>query len=163
MSDDGKLIKETMTMFERILPGPIDRVWEYLTADEHLGKWLLPGTIEPRAGGKVNLGNGHIRGIVTQWKPPSLLAYTWNVFGPQDENSPYPESYLRIELRAVDKHVLLTLSHRPILEGFEGLTRMGWHTFLDMLWAILHGQNTEPRDVIMERNRARYGVEKMPK
>jgi hypothetical protein len=36
---------------------------------------------------------------------------------------------------------------------------MGWHTFLEMLSALLRGEKPEAREVIMERNRVRYGVE----
>ncbi|TXL81818.1 SRPBCC family protein [Vineibacter terrae] len=162
MSDDGQLGTDTVVRFERVLPGPIERVWAYLTTSAHLAGWLGEGTIEPRAGGAVDIGKGHIRGIVTQWKPPRLLAYTWNVFGPDDVESPFPESYVMIELKPHGDDVLLTLTHRPILAGFEGLTRTGWHTLLDMLGALLRGEEPEPRQVLMERNRLRYGVEKLP-
>lgn len=163
MSDDGRLHKETMVRFERVLPGPIERVWDFLTASEHLPGWFGGGgtkyVIEPRVGGAVSLADGHIRGVVTQWKPPRLLAYTFNVFDPGQAESAYPESYLTFELRPKGKDVLLTLTHRPILEGFEGQTMMGWHTFLDLLEALLRGDRPEPRDTVMERNRIRYGVE----
>lgn len=60
--------------------------------------WFGRGTIEPREGGAVTFMDGHIRGVVTQWKPPRLLAYTWNVFTPGETESSYPESYLTIAL-----------------------------------------------------------------
>ncbi len=162
MNDNGELIKETMVKFERLLPGPIERVWEYLTQSEHLGGWLDKGTIEPREGGAVNIGDGHIRGVVTQWKPPHLLAYTWNIFAPGATESPFPESYVRFELKQKGDDVLLTLSHRPVLEDFEKPTLMGWHTLLELLGGLLRGEKLEPRAAIMERNRVRYGVEKIP-
>src|SRR2546430_13692581 len=56
--------------FERVLPGPIERVWEFLTAVERLPSWFGEGTIEPREGGAVSLMGGHVRGVVTQWRPP---------------------------------------------------------------------------------------------
>ena len=40
MSDDGRLITETAARFERTLPGPIERVWDYLTSSEHLPDWF---------------------------------------------------------------------------------------------------------------------------
>ena len=36
---------------------------------------------------------------------------------------------------------------------------MGWHTFLDMLDAAVRGEPAEPRQVYMQRNAARYGVD----
>jgi uncharacterized protein YndB with AHSA1/START domain len=162
MTHDGQQRKETMVRFERLLPGPVERVWEFLTGSEHLPAWFggrgMRYVIEPREGGAVSLADGHIRGVVTQWKPPRLLAYTWNVFGPGETESPYPESYVSFDLKQKGDDVLLTLTHRPVLDGFEGQTMMGWHTFLDMLDVLLQGQDPEARDVIMERNRARYGV-----
>ena len=51
MSDDGELKRVAMVQFERILPGPIERVWEYLTDTGKLPGWFGEGTIEPRLGG----------------------------------------------------------------------------------------------------------------
>ncbi len=31
MTEDGHLTKAAMVRFERVLPGPIERVWEFLT------------------------------------------------------------------------------------------------------------------------------------
>jgi len=161
MNDNGQIHKESMAYFERLLPGPIERVWDFLTSSVHLGKWLLEGTIEPRVGGAVNLGDGHIRGVVTQWQPPRRLTYTWNVFSPGETESAYPESYLTLELEPRGERVLLTLSHRPIrLAEFEGRTMMGWHTFLTRLVALAEGREPEPREVLMDRHRVLYGVEK---
>ena len=112
--------------------GPIERVWAFLTDTGKLPGWFGEGNIEPRAGGAVNLMGGHVRGTVTQWRPPRRLAYTWNVFSPGDTESPYPE-YLTIALEPRGSEVALTLTHLPVLERFEQQNAMGWHTFLDML------------------------------
>lgn len=161
MNERGQLHKETMVRFERLLPGPVERVWEYITSSEHLGKWLAEGAIEPREGGAVNLAEGHIRGVVTQWQPPRRLTYTWNVYSPGETASAYPESYLTLELEPRGESVLLTLTHRPILlPEFEGRTMMGWHTFLTRLVALAEGREVESRDVLTERHRILYGVEK---
>ena len=85
--------------------------------------------------------------------------YTWNVFGPGEEQSPYPESYLTIELEPHGNEVLLTLIHLPVLERFEKQNAMGWHTYLDMAEAGLRGQSPEAREVHMKRNAVRYGVD----
>jgi uncharacterized protein YndB with AHSA1/START domain len=159
MNPDGQLKKVAMVQFERRLPGPIERVWEFLTDTTKLPGWFGDGTIEPRPGGAVSLMGGHVRGIVTQWRAPRRLAHSWNVFGPGDAESPYPASYLTIELEPRGSEVALTLTHLPVLERFEKQNAMGWHTFLDMLDAAARGAPTEPRQAHMQRNAARYGVD----
>jgi uncharacterized protein YndB with AHSA1/START domain len=159
MNPEGQLKKVAMVQFERLLPGPIERVWAFLTDPKRLPGWFGDGTIEPRPGGAVNLMDGHVRGIVTQWQPPRRLIHTWNVFRPGEEESPYPESYLTIWLAPRGSEVGLTLTHLPVLERFEKQNAMGWHTFLDMLGTSVRGEPTEPRQVYMQRNAARYGVD----
>ena len=51
MTENGEFGKAAMVRFERTLPGPIERVWEFLTTPERLPLWFGHGTIEPRAGG----------------------------------------------------------------------------------------------------------------
>lgn len=157
---DGERVDEVAVRFERILPGPIDRVWNYMTSAEHLGKWIGEGYIEPKPGGAVDIENGHIRGIVTQWKPPHRLAFTWNVFAPSETESGFPESYVTFELAEAGPGVRLTLTHRPMLKEYEALTLMGWHTILDRFGALVRGEEPEPRETLAERNRIRYGITK---
>jgi hypothetical protein len=58
---------------ERLLPGPLARVWDHLTKPGLLPAWFGENSsIEPRVGGTVRLMNGHVRGTVTQWSPPPL-------------------------------------------------------------------------------------------
>ena len=159
MDSNGQFGHASMVRFERSLPGPIERVWEFLTSTERLPAWFGNGTIEPRQGGVVTLMDGHIRGVVTQWQPPRLLAYTWNVFSPGEPESPYPESYLTIALESRGDRVHLTLTHLPVLERFEKQNAMGWHTFLDLLEAGLRNEVPQPREIYMKRNAERYGVD----
>jgi uncharacterized protein YndB with AHSA1/START domain len=156
-ASEGRKINETMVRFDRVLPGPITRVWDFLTRSDNLA-WLGGGTIEARAGGEVSLMNGHIRGIVTQWRPPYLLAFTWNVFSPGETHSSFPESYVTFELKPEGDDVILTLTHRPMLDGFAQQSMMGWHTILDMFDAQVRGLPTPSREAVMEQNRVRYGV-----
>lgn len=160
MSNRGETYQEIMIRFERQLSGSIERAWEYLTQGEYLARWLLAGSIEPREGGAVNLGEGHIRGVVTQWQPPRRLTSTWNVYNPGETVSGFPETYVTLELEPAGDGVRLVLSHRPILlKEYEGRTMMGWHTLLDALVAVAEGREPEAREVAMERNRVLYGVE----
>ena len=165
MSENGRLIDEKMVRFERLLPGPIERVWEFLTSGERIGEWFgQPGLeyiFEPREGGTIRLADGHVRGVVTQWKPPRRLTYTWNVFSLEDLESRFPESYVAFELEPQGEEVRLILTHRPMLEGFEGQTMMGWHTILDVIGAMLRGEEQEDREMLYKRNGAIYGVKEI--
>jgi uncharacterized protein YndB with AHSA1/START domain len=159
-SDLGETVRVPAARFERLLPGPVERVWAHLTEGDKLPGWFGDdAVIEPREGGAVRLSGGHIRGVVTQWKPNRRLAYTWNVFGPGEAESAYPESYLTLELTPAGDQARLVLFHLPVLERFEAQNKMGWHTFLDMLAAALSGAPAQPRRAYMEANAARYGVD----
>jgi uncharacterized protein YndB with AHSA1/START domain len=160
MSDLGQTFRVAAVRFERNLQGPIERVWEHLTVPSKLSAWFGErSAIEQCEGGSVRLMDGHIRGVVTQWKPPRRLAYTWNVFSPGEEESQYPESYLTLELSERARDVGLVLTHLPILERFERQNAMGWHTFLDIIAATLKGGPVEPRASYMKRNAVKYGVD----
>lgn len=155
----GIFERAPMVRFERLLPGPIAHVWDFLSTPARLPEWFGDGVIEPRTGGAVTLMGGHIKGVVTQWGPPRKLAYTWNAFSPGESTSPYPESYLTLTLEDKGAEVLLTLTHLPVLERFEKQNAMGWHTYLDMLTAAVRGEPVQSRKAYMERNAALYGVD----
>ena len=160
MSDLGQELRVPAVRFERALPGPIETVWSHISECERLIGWFgSDGLIESHEGGKIRFLGGRIRGVVTQWKPPRRLAYTWNVFNPGEEESSYPESYLTFELAPAGRDVSLVLFHLPVLERFEKQNAMGWHTFLDILGATLRLETVEPRRVYMERNAKCYGVD----
>ena len=160
MSSRGESLRVLAVRFVRHLPGPTQRVWEYLTDCRKLSALFgADGRIEPREGGAIRFMQGHVRGVVTQWKPQRRLAYTWNVFGPDETDSPYPESYLTFDLEPDGSQVRLTLTHLPILERFEKQNMMGWHTFLDILGAAARGEPVEARSAYMQRNAALYEVD----
>ena len=157
--NDGNFEKVPMVRFERLLPGPIEKVWEYLTDAKRLPEWFGDGAIELGMGGAVTLMGGHIRGVVTQWDPPHKLAYTWNVFSPGETRSSYPESYVTLTLEPRGSDVHLTLIHLPVLERFEKQNAMGWHTYLDMTEAAIRGEPSQSRSAYIQRNAERYGVD----
>ena len=160
MSNQGQALRVPAVRFERMLPGPVERVWAHLSDCRLLPGWFgADGVIEPRRGGMVRFAEGHIRGVVTQWQPHRCLAYSWNVYGTRDADSPYPESYLSFTLTPEGEAVRLVLLHLPILERFESQNAMGWHSFFDMLDAALRGEPVEERKLYMERNAALYGVD----
>lgn len=160
MTDLGQLYRVDAVKFERDLPGPAARIWEHLTIPSKLKGWFGDDSaIDPRQGGAVRLMGGHIRGVVTQWKPNRRLVYTWNVFAPGEEESQYPESYLTLELAERDAGVRLILTHLPVLERFVRQNAMGWHTFLDIVADTLSGGLARPRATYTKRNAEKYGVD----
>ncbi len=148
----GKFKGRAEVRLVRTLPGPIERVWEYLTDPEKRARWFCGGALEQKAGGKVefamhhkNIAPGekppakyaHVQdpgvtfdGRVLRCEPPRLLAYT---FGSDD-------SEVTFELTPQGKQVLLVLTHRTSGEEEQAeLTNYasGWHTHLAMLIALL--------------------------
>lgn len=154
----GRRIAPGTIRFERMLPGPIERVWSYLTDPGKRGRWLASGPMELRVGGAARLTwlhkdyaagepvpeqfkqleNGHsMDAKVTRCEPPRVLAFTW---GKRVEAL----SEVIIELREHGNEVLLVLTHerlpdRKDLLGVSG----GWHTHLDVLVEILNGRPSQ--------------------
>jgi uncharacterized protein YndB with AHSA1/START domain len=54
MSEYGVVTEAGTIRFERVLPGPIERVWAYLTESKERGKWLASGEMDLRVGGGWN-------------------------------------------------------------------------------------------------------------
>jgi uncharacterized protein YndB with AHSA1/START domain len=160
MAERGEFLKMAAVRFERQLPGSADWVWAHLTQPAKLAGWYgEESAIEGREGGVVSLMGGHVRGVVTQWRPPVRLVHAWNVFAPGEAVSAYPESYLSLELAPNGADCRLTLLHLPVLERFEAQNAMGWATFLDILADTLAGRPVLPHAEYMKRNAAVYGVD----
>lgn len=155
---ENQVIAEHAVRFVRILPAPAAKVWRFLTDTSALAQWYGQGTIEPREGGAVNVMGGHVRGVVTGWRPHGFFAHTWNVMAPGETVSRFPISYLEFALAEQDGATRLTLTHRPVPVEMQPQTAMGWHTMLDLIAAGLDGQFPD-RSAMMTRNAARYGVD----
>jgi uncharacterized protein YndB with AHSA1/START domain len=158
MSGKGEVVAESAVRFVRALPAPPAKVWRFLTDTAALTQWYGEGAIEPREGGAVSLMGGHVRGVVTGWRPHEFLAYTWNVFSPGESISGFPISYLEFALTAHGEGTGLNLTHRPIPAAMQPQTAMGWHTMLDLIEAGLNGVFPARAD-IFPRNAALYGVD----
>lgn len=140
----------------RLLPGPIERVWEFLTDPEKRSRWFAGGVTEPRAGGKIEFVMHHSKlspgetppekyaevhepgvtfeGRVLRYEPPHVLSYT---FGAE-------ESQVTFELTPRGNQVLLVVTHRSTGEDIKEQSNYagGWHTHLSILVALL--ENTTP-------------------
>lgn len=153
MSDYGEVIGPRAVRFERRLPGPIERVWQYLTESELRGTWFATGPMEPKVGGALTLHFQHQRltnyteavpekhkamndgpivsnGTITVWEPPTHLAFVW-----------HPDSEVSIELTRVGRDVRLVLTHRKLASRDEMVdVSGGWHAHLDVLVERLQGR-----------------------
>jgi uncharacterized protein YndB with AHSA1/START domain len=128
--------------FERLLPGPIETIWAYLTDSKKRGEWLAAGPMDLRVGGEAKLRfqntnlsphkapapekykNVHeFTVVVTQCDPPRLLSLTW------------PESSeVTFELMPRGDKVLLVVLHRRLTDRAVIVkVSGGWHTHLDFL------------------------------
>ena len=159
MSHYGERVDKSTVRFERLLPGPIDRVWENLTDGDKRATWLAGGETELRVGGRVELHfkNASLStqpdidppekykdlpettsfgGTVTRCEPKNLLAFTWDF-----ENQ---HSEVCYELEEIGEQVRLVLTHRKLSSHDEVISVSGgWHTHLDILEDVLTGR--EPR------------------
>ncbi|MGH8529727.1 MAG: SRPBCC family protein [Nevskiales bacterium] len=159
MNDYGVVLETGTVRFERVLPGPIERVWAYLTESDKRGKWFAAGDMELRAGGKLEFvfRNTDLSadkatpekykqyeglrtdGRITRCEPPRLLSFTWG------EEPPAPDSEVTFELSPRGKDVLLVLTHRRLADrkamlGVSG----GWHSHLGILEDQLNGREPRP-------------------
>ncbi|HKD47634.1 MAG TPA: SRPBCC domain-containing protein [Rhizomicrobium sp.] len=155
----GQVVEEAAIVFERDLPASIQKVWTFLTEPSRLSGWYGEAVIEPREGGRIELMGGHIRGVITGWRPGEFLAHTWNAFQPGQMVSAWPVTYLEFALAGNGSATRLILTHRPIPSRMQPQTMMGWHTFLDMLDAGARGGEVQARSSYMQKNAALYGVD----
>ena len=59
MNEYGVVTEPRTIRMERLLPGPIERVWDYLTDSAKRGKWFATGKMELRAGGAYEFFFNH--------------------------------------------------------------------------------------------------------
>lgn len=136
--------------FERLLPGPIERIWAYLTDAELRGRWFAGGPMELKPGGKLELKFQHknlsdVRdeppeayrdmnetGFVAHLKvlkadPPRLLSYTFD----EDDADP---SVVTFELTPEGQDVRLVLTHSNVRKRESMINYAGgWHAHLAVL------------------------------
>jgi uncharacterized protein YndB with AHSA1/START domain len=152
----GTIVEHGTVRIERMLPGPAERLWEYLTSSEKRRLWLAGGAMELAPGGTVEHLFRHpelsseptperyrefdnspvMLGEVTECDPPRLLAYTW----PGDNGT----SEVTFELFPEGDEVLLVLTHRRLPSTAMMVSvASGWDTHLGILIDRLSGD--EPR------------------
>jgi uncharacterized protein YndB with AHSA1/START domain len=153
-SDDyGVLVEPATLEIQRVLPGPIERVWAYLTDSELRRQWLASGPMELKRGAAFELvwrndelttppgqrpadfGNEHrMQSEIIEVQAPNTLVFRWGESGE-----------VCFELQAQGAHVLLTVTHRRIRDrDMLLMVGPGWHAHLDVLQARVSGLQAEP-------------------
>jgi uncharacterized protein YndB with AHSA1/START domain len=159
MDQYGKLIDKQTLVFERLLPGPIEKIFAYLWDGEKRGQWFASGAMPTVPGERFEMRfkhsdysphkslapekmqevdrNGHnsINTLIA-YEPPHRLAFS---FGPQTR--PGESSEVEFCLKAEGDKVRLTLTHNRIPDrAFLLSVSGGWHSHLDILEYKLRGE-----------------------
>lgn len=151
--DYGVLTEPTTLTIQRFLPGPIERIWGYLTDSELRRKWLAAGDMKMEVGapftltwrnnelmenpGTPPLGYSQEHSMesrITELDPPNRITFTW-----------YTSGTVTFELSPRGERVLLTVIHRGI-PSRDVLLKVGpgWHSHLDVLVARVNGAKPQP-------------------
>lgn len=165
MSHDGVFLDNSTVRFERLLPGSITRVWDFLTKSEFLATWLVSASGDFSKGGEITLSftfSAHdecsdsiCRGTIQDYDPPRLLSYTWRDVDSAGKER--PASIVRFELSDEGGGVRLILTHRKLAPGEMAGFGAGWDSHLHYLAARLAGKPVKPFIEIFEAALKHYG------
>ena len=159
MSDHGIVTESGAVRFERLLPAPVERVWDYLTRSELRRQWFAGGEMELRPGGALTLvfRNSELgpqgeevpekyrqyegmesTGEILRVEPPRLLVFLWH-----EEEAPPTEVSWELQPEGEGTRFVLThsrLPNRAMTVDVSG----GWHLHLDVLGDVLAGRERKP-------------------
>jgi uncharacterized protein YndB with AHSA1/START domain len=151
--DFGTLIAPRTLQMQRLLPGPIERIWDYLTKSDLRRQWLASGEMELKAGAPVELvwhhdetttppgkrpesmssAESRLPSRITVCEPPHKLGFMF-----------WSDTEVIFELKTTGNKVLLTLTHKDLpSRGMMVGVSTGWHTHLDVLEARASGTKIE--------------------
>ena len=170
-TDSATLIEPGTVKMERLLPGPVERAWAYLTESDKRAKWLAAGEFDLRVGGKIRLefdnsklpndeaglakhpGTGihTFEGTITRLEPNRVLAHTW-LWGDNETEVTY-------ELTPKGKDVLLTVVHHRLTPREVAISvRSGWDVHTGILADVLNGVTPRPFWTTHDRLEAEYAA-----
>jgi uncharacterized protein YndB with AHSA1/START domain len=149
----GVLTEPATLTIQRLLPGPVERVWAYLTESDLRRQWLAAGQMEMRVGAPFELvwrndeltdppgqrpegfsEEHRMQSRIIELDPPRRLAIAWGNSGD-----------VIFELERRGEKVLMTLIHRRLPDRDTTLMiGAGWHMHLDVLVARVTGEQPEP-------------------
>lgn len=141
----------TLTI-RRVLPGPAERIWAFLTESDHRRTWLAAGDMDLQVGAPFELvwrndeltqpagqrpegfpEEHRMESRIIEVDPPRKLAFTWR------------GGDVTFDLAPQGDAVLLTVTHRRISDRANMLmVGAGWHMHLDILVARVTGGTPEP-------------------
>lgn len=172
-TDHGTLVNGAEVRFVRLLPGPIERVWEFIADPGKRKLWFAGGTNDKRVGGKTKLifdnktladpdepvpekFKEHATKIfegtetITRYEPPHVFAHTWD----EGEGA---ASEVTFELAPEGDKVRLTLTHRRVRDLKQVIdVSGGWHIHLTVLVSLLEGSEQPPFWGTLERLEREY-------
>ena len=157
------VIEPDTVKLERLLPGPIERVWAYITESDKRAKWLCAGEFDLRVGGKIRLEfdnsklsrektapekykdrqTGKFDGVITRLEPMRLLVHTWTWDSGDTE--------VTYELTPRGRDVLLVIVHRRVPKEAGSAVMSGWDVHTGVLADVLN--EVEPRPFWTEVSR----------
>ena len=149
----GALTEPTTLKIQRLLPGPVDRVWKYLIDGELRRKWLAAGDMTLSAGAPFEFvwrndeltdppgtrppgfgAENRMQSRIVSAEPPRKLVIAWGNSGD-----------VSFELEPRGERVLLTVIHRRLPDRATLLkVSAGWHMHLDIMAARLSGTIPAP-------------------
>jgi len=149
----GELIEPATLRIERVLPGPIERIWAYLTESDLRRQWLAAGRMEMKVGAPFEFvwrndeltnppgerppgfaAEHRMEARITALDPPRRLVITWGENGG-----------VSFDLEEKGDEVLLTITHRRVPNRQVLLNvSTGWHKHLDVLAARVSGRTPAP-------------------
>jgi uncharacterized protein YndB with AHSA1/START domain len=152
MDNYGKLVNPHTVVFERLLPGPVERVFDYLWNEEKRKTWFTTGAMPTKVGERFRMHwqhreysphpstppdhmkemdkNGHSDYFtLLAYEPPYRLAYT---FGEEKLKGNPTEVEFLLKPEGDKVRLILTHSKVPDRSYALGVSR-GWHSHLDVL------------------------------
>ncbi len=154
--EQATFIEPGTVKMERLLPGPVERVWSYLTDGDKRAQWLAGGAFDLRVGGAIKLefdnsklpndeeglakhpGTGihSFTGTITRLETNRVLAHTW-LWGDKETEVTY-------ELTPKGKDVLLTIVHQRLDRETAKNVTGGWDVHSGILADLLRGEKPRP-------------------
>ena len=149
----GVLTEPATLTIQRLLPGPMERVWAYLTDSDLRRQWLAAGPMTMKVGAPFEFvwrndelsdppaqrpagfpEEQRMQSRITELDPPHKISFTWEGSGD-----------VSFELETQGNQVLLTVIHRRLPDRDTLLkVAAGWHTHLDTLVARATGKEPQP-------------------
>jgi uncharacterized protein YndB with AHSA1/START domain len=149
----GVLTEPATLKIQRLLPGPVERIWAYLTQSDLRRQWLAAGQMEMKVGAPFEFvwrnheltdppgqrppgfsDENRMQSRIIELDPPRKLAIAWGAGGE-----------VSFELDPKGNEVLLTVIHRRLPDRATMLkVGAGWHMHLDILVARATSKEPAP-------------------